>query len=45
VLAGQSGDDKFFAVDGEADQLFGASGVDTAKVDAGDLLSSIEVTA
>jgi uncharacterized delta-60 repeat protein len=39
---GQSGADRIFAKDGEADQLFGGKDKDTAEVDAGDVLASIE---
>jgi Ca2+-binding RTX toxin-like protein len=44
TMLGQSGNDKFFAKDGAIDQLFGASGTDTAHIDASDVLSSIETS-
>jgi Ca2+-binding RTX toxin-like protein len=44
TMLGQKGNDHFFANDGENDQLFGGDGTDDATVNAGDLLSSIEVT-
>lgn len=44
TMLGQKGDDHFFAKDGEIDQLFGGDGTDDVRVDAGDVVATIEVT-
>jgi Ca2+-binding RTX toxin-like protein len=45
VLEGGAGDDIFFARDSVADQLFGGTGNDRAKIDIGvDVMNSIEST-
>lgn len=42
MMLGQSGNDVFFAQDNEIDQIFGATGTDTATADTSDILGSIE---
>ena len=42
TMLGQKGDDHFFAKDGEIDQLFGGDNTDDARVDAGDVLATLE---